>query len=104
MQIKTYEKTIQDLRDLLEKSAGNIDHLKTKGVYTILQNNLIKQIEDSDDLMSLFSSKQTADIGPTTLGRWTCQSCKYSNHPTEQEKQCGHCSKPREQVASTWFS
>jgi len=104
LQIKTYEKTIQDLRDSLNFPATTIDHLSTKRIYTILQDNLIKQIEESDDLMSLFSSKQTGDVGPSTLGRWTCQKCKYSNHPETQKDRCGHCSVPREQVASTWFS
>jgi len=104
MQIKSYEKAITDLKAALSDPAATIDHLKTKRIYTLLENNLIKQIEDSDDLMSLFSEKQTGKVGPSTLGRWTCKHCGYNNHPEQQAKQCGHCSKPREAVASSWFS
>jgi len=103
MQIKTYEKTVLDLRTALSMSAATIDHLNTKRIYTILENSLIKQIEGSDDLMSLFSEKETGKVGPTTLGRWTCKSCNYSNHPTEQLKSCGHCGKEREFIAVSWF-
>jgi len=103
-QVKNYEKLAADLEDALKKPVDTIDHLKTKHLYTLIENSLIKKIEEAEDLLSLFSETAMGAVVPTSvLARWTCASCSYSNHPVEQEKQCGHCSKPRPEVKILWF-
>jgi len=55
-------------------------------------------------MLALFSEKAMGTVVPqSVLARWTCPSCSYSNHPAEQEKTCGHCSKPRPEVKILWF-
>jgi hypothetical protein len=43
MQVKSYETNIKELRDLLEASTATMDHLKTKRIYTLLQDNVCEQ-------------------------------------------------------------
>jgi len=106
MQIKSYEKMTSDLLEALEQPVNTIDHLKTKALYTLLENNLIKQIEQSEDLLSMFSEKKLGNISETSaLSRWICpkNGCKYSNHPVEQATKCLLCSTPRPEVKIAWF-
>jgi len=104
-QVKSYEKLATDLESALNEPVTTIDHLKTKHLYTLIENSLIKQIEEAEDLLSLFSEKAMGSVVPqSVLSRWSCPSCGYSNHPVEQEKACGHCSKPRPEVKILWFS
>jgi ariadne-1 len=106
MQIKNYERMTKDLLSALERPIETIDHLKTKALYTLLENNLIKQIEESDDLLLMFSEKKTGNLSSVSvLARWTCpkEGCNYSNHPVEQAKQCLLCSTPRPEVKMSWF-
>eukprot|EP01127_Copromyxa_protea_P018307 TRINITY_DN572_c0_g1_i2.p1 TRINITY_DN572_c0_g1~~TRINITY_DN572_c0_g1_i2.p1 ORF type:complete len:570 (-),score=109.24 TRINITY_DN572_c0_g1_i2:110-1762(-) len=103
-QVKNYEKLASDLEAALKEPAATIDHLKTKHLYTLIENSLIKKIEEAEDLLALFSEASTGNVIPqSVLARWTCPSCDYSNHPVEQEKACGHCSKPRPEVKILWF-
>jgi len=102
MQIKDWEKTNSDLEECLKQPAGIIDQLKTKRTYQILEK-LIASVAETDDLMAKFSEKKTGEVGPTTLGRWTCE-CNYSNHPVEQATSCGYCRKARPVIQATWFS
>jgi len=104
MQIKSYEEMTGQLKALLEQPAATIDHLNCKRVYTILEKNLIRQIEDAEDLLSLFSEKQIGTQQTVSvLAKWTCPSCNYSNHPETQAKKCGSCQKERPFVAVLWF-
>jgi ariadne-1 len=104
MQIKNYEEKTAQLKQLLEQPAATIDHLTCKNIYQILEKNLIRQIEDAEDLLSLFSEKQ---IGQTqtqsVLKPWSCPSCNYNNHPETQAKKCGSCQKERPFVPVLWF-
>jgi len=103
-QIKSYEKLATDLETALSLDVHTIDHLKTKHLYKLIENSLIKKIEEAEDLLALFSEESMGDLGATSfLGRWTCQHCNYNNHPKQQEKQCGHCSKPRPEIKVVWF-
>jgi len=106
MQIKSYERMTKDLMKALEEPVDVIDHLATKRMYTLLENNLIKPIEDAEDLLAMFSEKKTGNLASTSaLSRWTCPSptCNYSNHPTEQPTKCLHCNTPRPEVKMSWF-
>jgi len=88
----------------LQASVDTIDHLKTKHLYTLIENSLIKKIEEAEDLLALFSEQATGDLGATSvLARWTCPGCNYSNHPREQERSCGHCSRARPETKIAWF-
>eukprot|EP01126_Amoeba_proteus_P002583 TRINITY_DN10807_c0_g1_i8.p1 TRINITY_DN10807_c0_g1~~TRINITY_DN10807_c0_g1_i8.p1 ORF type:complete len:475 (-),score=65.38 TRINITY_DN10807_c0_g1_i8:109-1533(-) len=103
MQIKNYEK----LLDELEKTVGRKDiedDLKVKHLSRSIEDNLVKKIEEAEDLLALFSEAPTSLIkNVSVLARWSCTSCNYSNHPVEQEKQCGHCGFARPEVKIVWF-
>eukprot|EP01126_Amoeba_proteus_P059481 TRINITY_DN7771_c0_g1_i13.p1 TRINITY_DN7771_c0_g1~~TRINITY_DN7771_c0_g1_i13.p1 ORF type:complete len:584 (+),score=91.91 TRINITY_DN7771_c0_g1_i13:1-1752(+) len=104
-QIKNYEKLLDDLEKVLNQPVHLLDHLKTKHIYTLIEENLIKKIEEAEDLLALFSDQAMEELNSQSLlARWTCPSCNYSNHPVEQEKKCGHCSYVRPEVKILWFS
>jgi len=104
MQIKSYEDMTKQLKDMLERPAATIDHLACKNMYTLLEKNLIRQIEEAEDLFALFSEKQIgAQATVSLLKPWTCPSCNYNNHPETQKKKCGSCGKERPFVAVMWF-
>lgn len=106
MQFKNYERMTKDLLQSLEKPVDQLDHLLTKRQYTMLQDNLIKQIEEAEDLLSMFSEKKSGNLGSVSaLSRWTCpkKECNYSNHPVEQAKACLLCKTPRPEVTMSWF-
>eukprot|EP01127_Copromyxa_protea_P011215 TRINITY_DN2803_c0_g1_i1.p1 TRINITY_DN2803_c0_g1~~TRINITY_DN2803_c0_g1_i1.p1 ORF type:complete len:616 (+),score=131.37 TRINITY_DN2803_c0_g1_i1:1825-3672(+) len=103
-QIKNYEKLLGDLYSALNLPVASLDHLKTKHLYTLIESNLIKKIEDAQDLLALFSEKAIGKVeSQSVLARWTCPACNYSNHPVEQEKSCGYCQKARPEVKIVWF-
>lgn len=104
MQIKNYEDNALKLKQILEQSASVIDHLNCKNIYTILEKNLIRQIEDAEDLLALFSEKQIgAAQTVSVLKPWTCPGCNYNNNPETQAKKCGSCHKDRPFVPVLWF-
>jgi len=104
MQIKNYEEKIQSLSNWLEKPVANMDQMATLQITRTLDQNLVREIENTDDLLSLFSQKQTGKVElKSQMARWTCESCNYSNHPEEAEKKCTHCGKPRPEIQVIWF-
>jgi len=106
LQFRNYEKMTNDLMIALKKPVDVIDHLDSKRLFTMLENNLLKQVEESEDLLAMFSLKKSGDLSNTSaLARWTCpkESCRYSNHPVEQAKKCLLCQTDRPEVKISWF-
>jgi len=104
MQIKNYEEKIGQLSQKLERPVAEMDQMATLQLTRTLDTNLVREIESTDDLLSLFSQKQTGNLEvKSAMARWTCESCNYSNHPEEAEKKCSHCGKPRPEIQVIWF-
>jgi len=105
MQIANFQERCNSLKDLLEKPVAEMNQIKTLDISRSLEKNLIREVESTDDLLSLFSQTETAKIAfESTLKRWTCEvkSCDgYSNEANA--KKCTHCGKERPEVKLLWF-
>jgi len=105
MQIANFQERCTSLKELLEKAVSDMNQIKTLDISRSLEKNLIKEVESTDDLLSLFSQTITGKLTfESTLKRWTCEvkSCEgYSNEASA--KKCAHCGKDRPEVKLLWF-
>lgn len=105
MQIANFQERCAALKELLEKPISEMNQIKTLDIARSLEKNLIREVESTDDLLSLFSQTETGKLAfESTLKRWTCEvkSCDgYSNEATA--KKCAHCGKDRPEVKLLWF-